>query len=348
MTEKQDILFGLNTFGDIATDNNGKLLTDAQSIRLVVDEAVLADKLGIDVIGIGEHHREEYVISSPETVLAGIATRTEQITLATAVTVLSSDDPVRVYQRFATVDALSNGRAQVMLGRGSFTESFPLFGYDLQNYEELFDEKIEMFSKILEEKPLEWQGQFTQSLYKENIYPKTESGRLDTWVGVGGSPESIVRTAHYGFKLMLAIIGGDPIRFKAYIDLYKRVAEQLGKPIYPVGMHSHGLIADTDGEAVDFAWKHIKTSFDKIGRSRGWTPMTKQQFEHEVETGSYYVGSAETVAKKIASTIDRLGVARFDLVYGAGQQSADVRRKTIELYGQEVIPQVKEILSKGK
>lgn len=346
MRKEEKILFGLNTFGDIATDASGERLSDAASIRLVVEEAILADQLGIDVIGIGEHHREEYAISSPETVLAGIATLTDQITLATAVTVLSSDDPVRVYQRFATVDALSNGRAQVMLGRGSFTESFPLFGYDLQNYNELFEEKVAMFVKILEEKPLDWQGDFTQSLEQIDIFPKTESGSLDTWIGVGGSPESIIRAARYGFPLMLAIIGGDPTRFKAYIDLYQRAAQQLNTPIHPVGMHSHGLIADTDGEAFDLAWKHIKKSFDTIGQSRGWTPMTKSQFEHEVEHGSYYVGSAETVAKKMASAIERLGVGRFDLVYGAGLQSAEVRQKTIELYGQEVIPKVKQLLTK--
>lgn len=348
MTTIDNVLFGLNTFGDIATDNDGNRLSDAESTRLVVKEAVLADKLGIDVIGVGEHHREEYAISSPETVLAGIATLTENITLATAVTVLSSDDPVRVYQRFATVDALSNGRAQVMLGRGSFTESFPLFGYDLKNYNELFEEKLAMFAQILEEKPLDWQGEFTQTLEQAEILPKTDSGKLDTWIGVGGSPESIIRTARYGFPLMLAIIGGDPIRFKAYIDLYKRAAQQLSTPIHPVGMHSHGLIADTDEEARELAWNHIKKSFDKIGSSRGWTPMTRGQFEQEIEHGSYYVGSPETVAKKIASAIQRLGVGRFDLVYGAGLQSDEVRKKTIELYGKEVIPQVKAILSKGE
>ena len=200
---------------------------------------------------MGEHHRPEFSISAPETVLAGLATQTDRIHLASGVTVLSSDDPVRVFERFATVDALSSGRAEVILGRGSFTESFPLFGYDLRDYEVLFDEKIDLFVKLLDEKPVTWEGTTRAALHDADVFPKTESGRLTTWVGVGGSPESVIRTARYGLRLMLAIIGGAPGRFAPYIELYQRAAEQFGTTAYPVGMHSPGFIAQTDEEAKE-------------------------------------------------------------------------------------------------
>src|SRR3954469_4880418 len=213
--------FGLDSFGDVPEDDAGTMLSYATAIRQVVDEALLADQLGVDVIALGEHHRPEYAISTPETVLAGIATRTERIKLASGVTVLSSDDPVRVFQRFATVDALSGGRAQVILGRGSFTESFPLFGYDLADYDLLFEEKISLFAELLTERPVTWEGTTRAPLHEADVFPKTDSGHLDTWVGVGGSPQSVIRTARYGLPLMLAIIGGAPARFAPYIDLYQ-------------------------------------------------------------------------------------------------------------------------------
>lgn len=244
-----DLVFGLDTFGDVPEDDSGALVSDATAIRQVVAEAVLADETGVDVLALGEHHRPEFAISTPETVLAGIATRTSRIRLASGVTVLSSDDPVRVFQRFATVDALSNGRAEVILGRGSFTESFPLFGYDLSDYDVLFEEKIELFAKLLEEKPVTWSGTTRASLDNADVFPKTESGRLTTWVGVGGSPQSVIRTASYGFPLMIAIIGGAPDRFAPYVDLYRRATAELGTTAHPVGMHSPGFIADTDEEA---------------------------------------------------------------------------------------------------
>src|SRR5258707_3907761 len=206
----QHLEFGLDTFGDVRKDASGTRVSYATAIRQVVDEAVLADVIGVDVIALGEHHRPEFSISTPETVLAGIATRTSRIHLASGVTVLSSDDPVRVFQRFATVDALSGGRAEVILGRGSFTESFPLFGYDLRDYEVLFEEKIDLFVKLLDEKPVTWEGTTRAALHDADVFPKTESGRLTTSAGVGGSPQSVVRTAHHGLRLMLAIIGGAP------------------------------------------------------------------------------------------------------------------------------------------
>lgn len=233
-----DLVFGLDTFGDVPVDDTGAPVSHAAAIRQVLDEAVVADQIGVDAIALGEHHRPEYSVSTPETVLAGIATRTERIKLGSGVTVLSSDDPVRVFQRFSTVDALSQGRAEVILGRGSFTESFPLFGYDLSDYDVLFEEKIELFAKLLDEKPVTWSGTTRAPLQDAEVFPKTDSGRLQTWVGVGGSPQSVVRTARYGFPLMLAIIGGAPTRFAPYIDLYRRAAEQFGTTAHPVGMHS--------------------------------------------------------------------------------------------------------------
>jgi probable LLM family oxidoreductase len=340
--------FGIDTFGDLPTSDDGKLFSHAAAIRHVVDEAVLADKLGIDIIGVGEHHRSDFSISSPETVLAGIATRTKNIKLASAVTVLSSDDPVRVFERFATVDALSNGRAQVILGRGSFTESFPLFGFDLRNYETLFEEKVELFSKLLDEKPVSWKGETRAELKDADVFPKTESGRLDVAVGVGGSPESVIRAARYGFPLVLAIIGGAPDRFVPYVDLYRHAAKDLGTEAHPVGMHSPGLIAETDEEAKRLAWPAFKTSWDRIGRTRGWPPYTKEQFEYEIASGSLYVGSPETVAQKIARAMKVLDVTRFDMVYGQGPQKASVRLKSLELYATKVIPRVRELLAEDE
>ncbi|GLZ58509.1 LLM class flavin-dependent oxidoreductase [Micromonospora sp. NBRC 107095] len=340
-----DLLFGLDTFGDVPQDDAGRLVSHAAAIRQVVDEAVLADQLGVDVIALGEHHRPEYSVSTPETVLAGIATRTSRIRLASGVTVLSSDDPVRVFQRFATVDALSNGRAEVILGRGSFTESFPLFGYDLRDYDTLFEEKIDLFVKLLDEKPVTWSGTLRAPLENADVFPKTESGRLDTWVGVGGSPQSVVRTAQYGLPLMLAIIGGAPDRFAPYIDLYRRAAEQLGTTAHPVGMHSPGFIADTDAEAKEIYWPHYRIMRDRIGKLRGWPPIRRQEFDSEVENGSLYIGSPETVARRMARAIRSLGVGRFDLIYSAGAQPASARMRAVELYGSKVIPMVRELLA---
>ncbi|MEU0526034.1 LLM class flavin-dependent oxidoreductase [Streptomyces niveus] len=340
-----DVLFGLDTFGDVPQDDEGRPVSYARAIRQVVDEAVLADSIGVDALALGEHHRPEYAVSTPETVLAGIATRTERIRLASGVTVLSSDDPVRVHQRFSTLDALSNGRAEVILGRGSFTESFPLFGYDLADYDVLFEEKLNLFVQLLDEKPVTWEGTQRAALRNADVFPKTESGRLPTWVGVGGSPQSVIRTAHYGLPLMLAIIGGDPSRFTRYIDLYRRAAEQFGTTAHPVGMHSPGFIADTDDEARALHWPHYKIVRDTIGALRGWPPVTRSEYEAEIEHGSMYVGSPRTVADKMAAAIRQLGVGRFDLVYTSGAQPVSARLRAVELYGTEVIPMVRELLA---
>jgi len=340
-----DLVFGLDTFGDVPEDDSGTPVSYARAIRQVVDEAVLADEIGVDVIALGEHHRPEFSISTPETVLAGIATRTARIRLASGVTVLSSDDPVRVFQRFATVDALSHGRAEVILGRGSFTESFPLFGYDLRDYDVLFEEKIELFAKLLEEKPVTWSGTVRAPLENADVFPKTESGRLTTWVGVGGSPQSVVRSARYGFPLILAIIGGAPERFAPYIDLYHRAAAEFGTTAHPVGMHSPGFIASTDEEAREVFWPGYRVIRDRIGALRGWPPVRREEYDREIERGSLYIGSPETVARKIARAVTALGVGRFDLIYTAGTQPISARLRAVELYGTKVIPMVRDILA---
>jgi probable LLM family oxidoreductase len=278
-------------------------------------------------------------------VLAGIATVTKRIALASGVTVLSSDDPVRVFQRFATVDALSGGRAQAILGRGSFTESFPLFGYDMADYDVLFEEKLELFVKLLDEKPVTWSGTTRAPLTDADVFPKTESGRLPTWVGVGGSPQSVVRTARYGLPLMLAIIGGDPARFGPYVELYRRAAEQLGTVAHPVGMHSPGFVADTDEQAREVFYGPYKIMRDRIGALRGWPPLRRAEFLAEVEHGSLYVGSPDTVARKITQAVRKLGVGRFDLIYSAGPQPVAARTRAVELFGAKVMPMVNDMLA---
>jgi len=340
-----ELIFGLDTFGDVPINDSGAPVSYAEAIRQVVDEAVLADQIGVDVIALGEHHRPEYSISTPETVLAGIATRTSRIRLASGVTVLSSDDPVRVFQRFATVDALSHGRAEVILGRGSFTESFPLFGYDLRDYDALFEEKIELFARLLEEKPVTWSGRLRAPLENADVFPKTESGHLSTWVGVGGSPQSVIRTARYGFPLMLAIIGGVPQRFTTYLDLYRRAADQFGTTAHPVRMHSPGFIANTDEEARELHWPYYRVVRDRIGAERGWPRTSRAEYDSEIAAGSLYIGSPETVAGKMAAAIQALGVGRFDLIYTAGAQPISARLRAVELYGTRVIPMVRDLLA---
>ncbi len=336
---------GLDTFGDITVGPDGRQRSHAEVIRDVVAEAELADSLGVDVIGVGEHHRPDFAISAPEVLLAAIAGRTNRIRLGSAVTVLSSDDPVRVYQRFATLDAASNGRAEVILGRGSFTESFPLFGYRLDQYELLFEEKLELFAALLQGGPVTWSGKTRSALTNQRVFPTPDSGTLKTWIGVGGSPESVVRAARYGFPLVLAIIGGDPRRFTQYVSLYHRALDQFGLERLPIAVHSPGHVADTDELAREQFWPAFKAMHDRIGGERGWPPINRAAFDQEVERGSLYVGSPETVANKIANTAKTLGVSRFNMKYSAGTLSHDNMMHCIELFGREVMPRVRAILT---
>lgn len=339
------IEFGIDTFGDVTVGPDGERLHHAKVIRNVLEEAILADEVGIDFIGVGEHHRDDFAVSAPEVVLAGIATRTKRIKLGSAVTVLSSDDPIRVFERFSTVNALSNGRAEVILGRGSFTESFPLFGYNLNDYETLFEEKLDLFAGLLPQKPFTWQGSIRPPLKDQLVYPPVEHGPLKAWIGVGGSPESVVRSVRYQIPMTLAIIGGDPRRFLPYVDLYKRAQKQLDVAAMPLGVHSPGYVADTDVEARQQLWPGYKAMHDRIGRERGWPATTKESFIHEIEHGSTYAGSPETVARKIAATVRALGTDRFDMKYSGGTTSHEKMMRSIELYGTKVIPMVRDLLA---
>jgi probable LLM family oxidoreductase len=341
----QQIELGLDTFGDITANSDGSLKSHAEVIRDVIEEGVLADEVGVDAIGLGEHHRPDFAISEPDVVLAAIAARSKRIWLGSAVTVLSSDDPVRVFERFSTLNAASNGRAEVTLGRGSFIESFPLFGFDLSDYEKLFEEKLELFAALLKNEAVTWTGTMRAPLEKQRVFPPVENGRLRTWVGVGGSPESVVRAAHYDLPLMLAIIGGDPKRFRPYVDLYHRAFMQFGRPAQPVGVHSHGYVADTDEQAREEFWPHYKASRDRIGAERGWPPATKAAFEQEVNGGALHLGSPQIVARRIATTIKDLGATRFDMKYSAGTLPHDKIMRCIDLYGTKVMPMVKEMVA---
>jgi probable LLM family oxidoreductase len=327
-----ELELGVDTFGDVTRGDDGTLRTQAQVLRDVVAEGVLADRVGLDFFGVGEHHREDFAVSAPEVVLAAIAAQTTKIRLGSAVTVLSSDDPIRVFQRFSTLDAISHGRAEVIVGRGSFTESFPLFGLDLGRYEELFEDKLQRFAELLQQKA-------------DGVYPKTESGTLRTWVGVGGTPQSVIRAAKYGLPLMLAIIGGSPLAFVQFVELYHRALAQFGRERQPVGAHSPGHIAETDQQAREEMWPHYAAMHARIGRERGWPPMTRAQFDRGAEPdGAIFVGSPETVAAKIVSTAKGLGLSRFDLKYSAGTLSHEKMMTSIELYGTRVAPLVRAAL----
>lgn len=339
------IELGLDTFGDVTFDAAGQVLPQARVLRHVIDEAVLADQVGLDFIGVGEHHRPDFAVSAPEVVLAAIATKTTRLLLGSSVTVLSTDDPIRVFERFSTLDAVSNGRAEVILGRGSFTESFPLFGYDLNQYETLFEDKLDLFAALLPQAPVTWKGKTRPPLTDQRVYPPVESGRLRAWVGVGGSPESVVRAARYGLPLIVAIIGGSPRRFVQFTDLYRTSLGRFGKAMLPIGAHSPGYVAATDEQAKEDVWPHYSAMMNRIGRERGWPPTGREHFEREAgPDGALYVGAPETVAAKIVKTVRALGLSRFGLKYSAGTLPHDKLMTSIELFGTKVAPRVRELL----
>jgi probable LLM family oxidoreductase len=341
----QQIEFGLDTPGYVTVDESGHPLSGDVVIRNTIEEAVLADAVGIDSFNIGEHYRPDFMDSAGHVMLAAIAGRTERIRLGTAVTVLSTQDPVRVYTEFATLDAVSNGRAQLIVGRGSLTDSFPLFGFDLADYEKLFEEKLDLLTRLLRSQPVTWSGTVRSSLTDQYVTPPLPAGHLPTWVGVGGTPQSVIRAAQYGLPLMLAIIGGPPNRFAPHVELYLRALERYGHPPLQVGMHSLGYIAKTDDEAVSIQWPYWSETMEAAARERGWASPTIDRFHAEITEGSLYVGSPETVATKLAAAIRLLGLSRFDLAYAVGRVPHEQRMATIELYGREVIPRVRELLA---
>ena len=336
--------FGLDTPAFVTVDESGQPLSGDVVIRNTIEEAVLADAVGIDSFNIGEHYRPDLMDSAGHVMLAAIAGRTERIRLGTAVTVLSTQDPVRVYTDFATLDAVSNGRAQLIVGRGSLTESFPLFGFDLADYETLFEEKLDLLTRLLRNQPVTWSGTVRSSLTDQHVSPPLPVGHLPTWVGVGGSPQSVVRAARYGLPLMLAVIGGHPSRFAPHVELYERALDEYGHPAVPIGMHSPGFVASTDEVAADIQWPYWAEALEGASRERGWARPTMKQFQDEIAGGSLYVGSPETVATKLAAAIRLLGLSRFDMAYATGRVPHEQRMATIELYGREVIPRVRELV----
>jgi probable LLM family oxidoreductase len=340
------LVFRLDTFGDVTYDAEDRPLSHAQTIRNVVEQGVLAEQVGVDFFGIGEHHSDDFPMPAADLVLGAIASRTNRIRLGSAVTVLSSDDPVRVFQRYSTLNAVSSGRAEVILGRGSSIDSLPLFGYDLADYEELFEEKTNLFAELPKGGPVSWQGHTRPSLSDQDVVPHLENGPFPAWIGVGGSPESVIRAARYGFSLMLAIIGGPPARFAPFSQLFQQALESYGHSSRPIGVHSPGHVAASDEQAREEFWPRYLEVLRHVSRTRGFAVPTKESFLHETGPhGALYVGSPETVARKIAANLPALGADRFDLKYGMGGLAHEALMTNIELYGARVIPRVRELLA---
>lgn len=342
--QAEGVEFGLDSFGDIATDGD-RVMTDAESVRLLIDEAQLAESVGLDVFSIGEHYKQDSVDSATPVLLAAAAQATSRIHLGTSVTVLSTQDPVRLYQQFATVDALSNGRAEIVLGRASAIESFPLFGYDIAEYEEIFDEKLELFTRLLREDSVTWSGRYRAPLANVRLHPRMPEGGIPAWIGIGGSPDSVIRAATHGLPLMMAIIGGRPERFAGHVELYLRALAQFGHQELPVAQHSIGLIAETDDDARNAHWRYWEPVVQQLSRERGFYPPTAERYAEEVDTGALYVGSPETVAQKMAKAFRDNHLSRFDLKYDITHLPRQSREQTIRLFGERVAPRVRELLA---
>ena len=334
---------GLYTFAELSPDpQTGEGITPQQRVRDLIEEIELADQLGLDVFGVGEHHRPDFVVSSPAVILGAAAARTEQIRLSSAVTVLSSDDPVRVFQDFATVDLLSGGRAEIMVGRGSFIESFPLFGYDLEDYDELFAEKLDLLLELRESETVTWSGRHRPALHEAGVYPRPVQDLLPIWVAVGGTPRSIVRAASLGLPLALAIIGGSPERFVPLVELYRQAAAETGHPGLPVGINSHTYVADTAKQAADEFFPAYAGMMNRIGRERGWPPMTRRQFDElRGLRGALVVGGPQEVVEKILFQHELFGHQRFLAQISVGHLPHAKAMRAIELLGTEVAPAVR-------
>ncbi|MFE8700076.1 LLM class flavin-dependent oxidoreductase [Cytobacillus sp. FJAT-54145] len=341
---------GISTFVETTPDvKTGEVISHSQRIREVVEEIVLADKVGLDVFGVGEHHREDFAASAPAVILAAAASRTDRIRLTSAVTVLSSADPVRVFQEFSTLDAISNGRAEIMAGRGSFIESFPLFGYDLKDYDELFEEKLELLLKIRESEKVTWKGGHRPAINNLGVYPRPVQDPLPVWIGSGGNSESVARAGLLGLPLVLAIIGGSPRQFAPLVKLYKKALEHAGydSSKFPVASHSHGFIAGDTEEAADKFFPSTQQVMNKLGRERGWAPYTRSTFDaaRSLE-GALYVGDSKTVAEKIIHLRKNVGITRFMLHVPVGSMPHEDVMSAIELLGTEVAPLVRKEVAK--
>lgn len=340
---------GLFTFVEMTPDPaTGRTVSPEERMKNLMEEIELADQLGLDVFGIGEHHRPEYVSSAPAVILAAAAARTKRIRLTSAVTVLSSDDPVRVFQDFATVDLLSGGRAEIMAGRGSFIESFPLFGYDLADYDELFTEKLDLLLRLRESERVTWSGTHRPAIHNLGVYPRPVQNPLPVWIAAGGTPRSAVRAGQLGLPLVLAIIGGIPERFAPFAELHRRAAQEAGHPQPRFAISSHGFIADTSQEAADLAYPAFKYTMDRIGLERGWPPMTRTQFDASTTLrGANFVGSPAQVIDKILYQHEIFGHDRFLLQLTVGSLPHKKVLRAIELLGTEVAPAVRKALGHG-
>jgi probable LLM family oxidoreductase len=335
---------GVYSFADLMPDVlTGDRISPTQRMREIIEEIELADQVGLDVFGLGEHHRTEYISSAPAVALAAGAERTKRIRLTSAVSVLSSDDPVRVYQDFATLDLISGGRAEIMAGRGSFIESFPLFGYDLDDYDELFQEKLELLLAIRENERVTWSGKFRAPLQDLGVYPRSHQHPLPVWVAVGGSPESAARTGQLGLPMALSIIGGQPERFAPFIELYRESARAAGHgPRARVSINSHGYIADTSQRAADEHYPYMAAVMSKLGRERGWPPLTRGQFElSRSPRGHLLLGSPKEVIDKMLFEYSVFKYDRFLIQFSVGTMPHDRIMHSIELFGTQVAPAVR-------
>ena len=339
--------FGIGMFGDLGIQSpSAEIKSPQQRLSEMIEEIKLADQLGIDVVAMGEHHRADYAIASTEVFLAALSTVTKRIKLASGVTVLSSADPVKVYQDYVTLDLLSNGRAEIIAGRGSFTESFPLYGYDLWDYDELFVEKLELLLKLNKESTITWEGKFRKPLKNQPIFPRLPSGReLPVWIAVGGTPGSVHRAAVLGLPLMLAIIGGMPSQFMDFVTYYKRVYKESGHDMakMQLGVHSHTFVADSSKELVDDYFPYYSAQMDRVGKQRGWPPYTRMQFEGGMSShGALFMGEPKEVAEKIIRLIKMFGLTRFVAHMDVGDPGHETMMHSIKLFATEVIPLVKK------
>jgi probable LLM family oxidoreductase len=341
---------GIYTFAEMSPDPvTGRQIDPATRLKNLMEEIELADQVGLDVFGVGEHHRPDFAVSAPAVVLAAAAARTRTIRLTSAVNVLSSDDPVRVFQEFSTVDLISGGRAEIMAGRGSFIESFPLFGYELDDYDELFAEKLELLLKIRENVRVSWSGKHRAPLSGQGVYPRPIQNPLPVWIAVGGTPQSVVRAGTLGLPLALAIIGGEPERFAPLVDLYRQAARRGGHDAatLPVGINSHGYVANTSQQAADEAFPPFAEAMTRIGKERGWPPTTRPQFEAgRTLRGALFVGSPDQVVEKILFQHEIFGHRRFLCQFSVGALPHDKLMRSIELFGTKVAPAVRKAMEK--
>jgi len=339
---------GIVTFAERTADPaTGEIVSPQQRLRDLMEEIETADRVGLDVFGVGEHHRPDFAVSAPAVALAAAASRTERIRLTSAVTVLSSDDPVRVFEEFATLDLLSGGRAEIMAGRGSFTESFPLFGYDLEDYDELFAEKLDLLLRLRGDEPVTWSGRLRAPLRDAVVHPRPLQDPLPVWIAVGGSPQSMIRAGVLGLPVALAIIGGTPDRFVPLVELHRRAAEEAGQPTPALAINTHGFVADTAEQAVDAFFPSYREMMSQIGRERGWPPMTREQFDAmRGPGGSLTLGSPQEVVEKILRLHDLFGMQRYLIHLSVGTVDHQAVLRAIELFGTEVAPAVREEIAR--